>query len=325
MSQKNNFTHSVLTPFYSKKSISNSALKTLVFVLAILFFSSHLMAQSSKTFDGILESEAQNKPELRQLFNRFDVYSINSTELKKYCSANESSTFELNIGSKSLTINLIQNDIRSADYKAILGTDNGNVILPKSDNITYMGYTNDGAEVRMTINDDFIVGYFMYQNEKFYLEPIDRFVPGSKKDLYVFYNVKDVIPNPNATCGVKDMAAQKENIDHQHQKVINDAQNRMMPMGCVTIRLAIAVDNLYYVAYSSNTTTINNKILSVVNNVITDYNTAFNKIINYTVVSSFYSTTTTTAFETAITNSTDGGTILANFNTWAGKIGRAHV
>ena len=319
MSQKNNFTYGGLTPFYSKKCFSNFVPKTLFFVFATLIYSSNLMAQSSKSFEGILEADAQSKSELRELFTHFDVYSLNSSELKKHCSASETSVFDLKIGDKSLTINLIQNDIRSANYKQILGTDNGNVILPKGEITTYMGYTNDGAEVRMTINDGFIVGYFMYKNERFYLEPINRFVPGSKKDLYVWYNLKDVIPNPNATCGVKDMERQKENIDHDHEKEISEARNLLVPSGCVTIRLAIAVDNSYYVAYSSNTTAINNQTLSVTNNVISDYNTVFNKIINYTIVASFYSTTSTSAFETAITNSTDGSIILANFSTWAGS------
>ncbi len=302
-------------------------MKSNLFSLILLVSSQFsLFAQQSATFIGRNTTEYNNQPVLSELFHKFKIFHLESSKLKQFCSASEFSKFELDLeNEKIFNLNLIQNDIRSADYKLIVGTDKGDVILPKGENITYMGYTEDAAEVRMTINDGFVVGYFKYQNEAYYLEPLARFVPSAAPDRFVFYNVKDVIPNPNLKCGVTDMQKQQRQTDAQTQATVGE-RSVIVPEGCVNVNLAIASLFDMYTTYGNSTVNVTNQTISVLNNVITDYDNDFDKVVNYTISANYVSTSATSALDNAITNTTNGNLMLCNFTVWGsgGNFGVSH-
>ena len=213
----------------------------------------------------------------------------------------------------------MQNDVRSDDYRLVIGTDKGDVVQSKTENITYMGFTDDAAQLRMTINDKFIVGYFIYKNERYYLEPLNGFIPDSPNDLFVFYRSQDVIPNPNVKCGLTD-------VDNKTIELNNDNKSKFRDLltqtGCLNIRTAIASDyDLYANKYGSNISAVMNQQISVLNNVNADYASAFNKVITFSIVVNYVSTSPSSSLETTLTATTSSGTLLTNFNTWASNGG----
>jgi PKD repeat protein len=292
-------------------------------ILCLFIISHTVIAQAfaqSKLFIGQQTVAYAKDSVLQKMFTDFSVFYINSKGLKAHCLSNVSSKVHLELGSiKTFDLNLRQNDIRSADYRLVVATEKGNVELPKGENITYMGHTDDGAKVRMTINDHFIVGYFMYQNEKYFLEPLNGLIPNAAQDLYILYNSKQVIPNPNLTCGLTELVDKTTELDRNRNTTL---QNRsILTSGCINIRLAVASDyDLYANRFGSSVTNTTNHTISVTNNVITDFDSDFDKAINFSIVTNFISTTASNAFESALTTSTLSLDLLNGFSTWASDV-----
>jgi hypothetical protein len=296
-----------MTPLFFKKSW-------------MLFFSvCCVVAQGfaqNANFIGTQTEVYAKQPTLTKMFADFYVFSLNSRALKAKCSANEQVSFNLVLGNvRTLPIHLLQNDIRSADYRLMSGTDKGAVELPKGANTTYMGYTDDGAKVRMTINDDFIMGYYKYGRESFFIEPLNGLIAGVPNDLYIVYRSKDVIPNPNLKCGLTET---EDKTIELNRGGANHATSRALPTGCMNVRLAIATDyDAYANKFGGSTTNVTNHTIGVTNNVITDYDSDFDKMINFNIVTNYVSTTAVNAFETALTAGLDGDILLQNFSKWA--------
>ncbi len=303
--------------------------KNLLCAVITIFYCVAILAQTTPTssstgtnnFIGIQHDEYADQKDLKKIFTNFKVFEINSKALKKYADATLYSKFDLILGNtKKFAVNLIQNDIRSPDYRLIIGTDKGDVLAAKTENITYMGYTDDAAQVRMTINDKFIVGYFIYQNESYYLEPLNGLISGTPNDLFVFYRSTDVIPNPNIKCGLTQVEDKTTDLSNNTNK--SSFRELLVQTGCLNIRLAIASDfDLYANKFGSSSTAVTNQSIAILNNVISDYASAFNKAITFTIVTNYVSTSAATSLETALTDTTASITLLSHFTTWASNGG----
>lgn len=294
-----------------------------ILFLIVSLFVVKLFAQAA--FRGTPTKNYNDNLLLHAMLTEYAVFNINSTALKQYVRSNEFTKFSLNlVNTKNWDINLFANDIRSEQYKLIIGDAEGDHILPKGENITYKGYTNDNQEVRMTINDNFIVAYVFGDKEAYYIEPLQRFIAEAPNDTYIFYNVAHIIPDANMKCGVVETIERQKQVQAQIQAQANERS--IVPQGCVNVNLAIASLYDMYTAFSSNTTNVTNQTIAVTNNVITDYDNDFSKVINYTIVANYVSTSASSALDAAITSSDNGNMMLCNFSNWAstGGFGVAH-
>ncbi len=284
--------------------------------LACFFLSFPAFTQTNN-FIGLSHDEYSNDKSLRKTFSDFKVFEINSKALKKLVSVTEYLKFNLVLGdTKTFAINLTQNDIRSADYRFVFGTEKGNIVQPKPENITYLGFTDDAAQVRMTINDKFIVGYFVYKNEQYYLEPLKGLIADTPNDLFIFYRSKDILPNPNIKCGLTEVDEKTIESGKNNQK--STFRELLTQTGCLNIRLAIAFDfDLYANRYSSDATAVMNQAIAVTNNMALDYANDFNRPIIYTIVTIYVSTSAGTSLETALGTTTNSNDLLSKFRFWA--------
>jgi Metallo-peptidase family M12/Secretion system C-terminal sorting domain/GEVED domain len=298
--------------------------KTLLLLFLPLFCITSLFSQSGNPiFEGQKFQSTKHDQKMSVYFDKYDLFDLNINEIKSFCSAKDYSDFTLKFDNQRfINVHLFKKEIRTDDYVTRVATKNGIVTMPKGDCITYQGFTDDGAKVAFTINDDFIVGYFKYSDKAYFLEQIEKFDATAAKSTVVFYDTNDIIPDENAVCAGALLEKKKHEHEHLDERVEAKARGgNMPPVGCVQIRLAIAADFSYYTLYGSNTVNVTNQTVTVNNNVNTDYDDDFNKLISYLISETYISTTSTSAFETAITATTDASVMLGNFRTWGNTAG----
>lgn len=290
-------------------------MRKIILILCTLFVHSLIFSQSTKVFTAkeiTNQTSKIDRSEISKTFYRYQIFNINSGELAKYARSASNVAFALRLeNTRNFNIDLMENDVRSSDYQLIIdGVANKNIHQTRK-NITYRG-TLDGGKIAMTIDDGFVSAYIKAKDKTYYIEPLNRFDKNADKDLYIYYEEKDVKPT-GAKCGVTDTHEQAkflmESSTHHEAKQTPER-------GCTEVRVALAAAYDMVTAYGS-VSNVETRILSIINNVNTDYDDVFNKVIKFTVVSSNISNSSTTTLETALGTNTAAGAILNSFTNWA--------
>lgn len=91
--------------------------------------------------------------------------------------------------------------------------------------------------------------YVKSAGNEFYIEPLNKFVKFASADVYVYYQVEDIINEDELSCRVED-----KNIHDLHHE-----RNQLMQPndGCKTVELNFCVDYSLYAIYNSINATIN--------------------------------------------------------------------
>jgi len=206
-------------------------------------------------------------------------------------------------------LELFEHDVRSSNFVTSVLTANGQIILPREDNITFRGYSQDGGDVRLTVKDDFINGYVVVGGERYFIEQAKRFTENTNNNDYIVYAASDVQPDANAKCGVTDAEDKLRTLSPQGPN-----GNAPSAGDCFTVELAIASDFSMYTKYGT-VGGVTTQALSVMNNVNGDWALANGLVdgVEFEIVEQLVSTCATCD---PWSSTTDSGILLGEFNSW---------
>jgi PKD repeat protein len=284
-------------------------------VLVLLLLGQSLWAQQP-VFTGTNLNKTTKATSLDEMFKAYQLYEIDTKALNDFVKADEKDKdFQLQLGTAyDWDIHLYPYDIRTPEYQLRVSTENGIIALPKGKSKTFRGYFQDGSgEVRLTIDEGFINGFFHKEGATIFIESANRFEPGLGNDVFVVYDEKDVIPSENNECAVLEAEGfGKKNIpdDHDHEKVVGE---------CYTVEIALASDFSMFNQFGTVAGT-ESATLAVLNNVQTNYDDDFDDEVQFFVSSQFVSSCF--SCDPAVwSNSTDPFVLLPNFRTWGNSGG----
>jgi hypothetical protein len=231
--------------------------------LSILFsltfiFSGSVFAQSNAL-----------KNDLRKHFSKVDVIRFNESEALRPGETRNALT--ISTSEKTFQINLTPRDLRSPRYRAENATSNGTQALEFEAVKTYKGKVSgdENSQVRLTIEDAKIEGFFIAGSERYYIEPARRFSPLADAGDLVVYRPEDALNTETYNCR-SDLAESIE--DGKRFVTINSLESGR---NLQVIELATEADFEYVTAVGS-AGAANNKILSILNMVEGVYETELN-------------------------------------------------
>jgi hypothetical protein len=220
-------------------------------------FHRHSSAASSLTMQQELQRRFR-KHEIAQL--EPETVARNVRQTGKVSIVTPSRTFELD---------LVQNDLRAANYRAVEATEGGFAReLPTMPVRTYKGtvFGEPRAEVRFTIDDESIEGLIITPAEWYFVEEARKYSASASATDYLVYRASDVIPDTSFACAV----TLKEQIDLRIERLPGITPELVSPMRVV--ELATEADHEYVTALGDSAGA-NNEILSILNQVDGIYKT----------------------------------------------------
>jgi hypothetical protein len=170
------------------------------------------------------------------------------------------------------------------------------------------GYTEQGGRVSLTINHNFIQGFIRTAMFTFYIEPVYHFDKYADRNLFVFYNTKDIKPGKEMNCGVTDEHRIPDDRNMNPQE--RDRNHRTGE--CFEVEYAIASDWLMFDHYGS-VSAVENHNIAVTNDMQTNYTDDFADEVQFVIVEQFI---VNTAGGDPWTNSTSASALLNSFTNW---------
>ena len=294
-----------------------------VFIALFLFISKFTWSQTvSMSLDGLPVKSSLTKSNIdpiydlyqldikRSLFNKSIEKSINPYAIQ----------LTLKLGNKKWNIDLFETELIS-DY-AYRQMQNKGIIPP----LTYEGFTHKGDEVRLSVNDAFLYGFIVDENETYYIEPGSYFLANATEGEFAIYKASDALTisksmgMDNMACGSAHFQQQNEKNSIKQQVKDIDQKSGIQKMACREVNMAIASDHTMFNRYGG-LQGVNNHNIGVMNNVQGDYDGvgsgAFD--VGFRIVAE-YSTSDPTQ-NPYNTTGTDAGTMLGEFNSWANSGG----
>lgn len=251
------------------------------------------------------------------LFLPYLTHSQNIITGEKFVSNSEYPNLEANIEHYNLyEIRIRKNQLdfsdSNNDLKLVLGNHtydmnvyDGNIAISfEGEDLPFVlgGSLNTGGVVTLTINEDFIYGFFRQGNNDLFIEPLTYFDRGAPEDIYVVYYASDVVETDEHTC--KEL----------HNKNIGSSINYKMPTTeCKIIELAIANTYDMYTTYNNSVTDVQNHNLAVLSNVQTNYRSEFDANLEFEVVAHFVPSS---AGADPFPGTTNACTLLSDLNSW---------
>ncbi|HRD82825.1 MAG TPA: PKD domain-containing protein, partial [Saprospiraceae bacterium] len=207
--------------------------------------------------------------------------------------------------SGEVTFQLFADDIRASGYRSAELSAGGVRELPAGPNITYGGQVAGGGNMRLTLHDDFIFGYWEKDGQIWFVQPLRHFVPSAPEHHFVIYKTSDVKPVPNAHCGWTHA--------EQHRKQhAEDVQHAKMAGECYQVEIAIASDFLMF-QFFGTVGAVQDFTIGVLNTVQTNYDNDFADEIRFLIVANMVSSCATCDPWTASTVSNE---LLVSFRAW---------
>jgi len=281
------------------------------FLLFLLLFIS-ASAQETIRFRTV-RAAAEDDLTYHQQFRSYTLATLNTENIATLLrSQNYFSRLSLDVNDLEFNFSLIAHDVRDANYKLQVLTENGLVEYPRSPNKTYFGFTQQGHfDVRVTADEDFFQALIVQANDVLYIEPARDIVASAPKNQFVIYwesdNLKQFELN---NCGAKSIPpSQVGPSEESNSSLIPDDRNR----SCKVVQIALADDHLMFNKYGS-VAAVEDHNTAVINNVLTNYDFEFNDDIQFTIMTIFVATT---AGNDPFTTSTDPGNLLDSFTGWA--------
>jgi len=267
----------------------------LVVLLLLFFFSFSLTAQLSIT-GSLVETQEGEYPTLEDNISEFEIYRIQNLDRPSVEAQGSSFITDLTLGNRSYKLSL---------YKDNLKTSFENPNKP----FCLGGSLNTGGIVSLTINDNFIFGFFKYGSVKYYIEPLKNIEKEADDQLFVFYNVQDVIETGEHVCGITEVEMRTIKVPEQNMK--------MPTTMCKVVEYAIANDFEMFTTFG-NTTSVINFNLGVLNDVQTNYRSEFDANLEYDVVTNYVASSQAgNPYDNPFTGSTNASFLLGEFRDWA--------
>ncbi len=170
-----------------------SLLKFASLLICFTFLVPNISAQTDKLRDDLSKS-----------LKKFDLINID-TSLKyddNAVDAGKAKKLSVQAAGKNYLLNLHPRDLRSARYRAEETNAVGNFPIQVEDVNTFAGEIvgEKGSQIRLTIENGEIEGYFLSNDGKFYIEPARRFSKSADKNQSVIYRREDLLEDKTYFC-----------------------------------------------------------------------------------------------------------------------------
>jgi hypothetical protein len=206
------------------------------------------------------------KNDLGKSFKNADVVRINVRHAKA------GQKLSIAAANKNFELSLTPRDLRSPRYFAEETTSVGTRRLEKTPATTYKGrITGDAeSEVRLTIDDSGIEGFFGSKQERYFIEPAGKYSASATADEFVVYQESDVLRDKSINCP-QDLTREIEG-----GKSLVQTEGVENLTGLKTIEIATEADFDFVGTTNNDANAANAKILSILNMVEGIYESELN-------------------------------------------------
>ena len=228
-----------------------------------MFFTASAFSQSSDLHD-----------DLKRSFIKFDLVRLDNQTARRVESRQP---MIISTSKRNYELNLTPRDLRAESYRAEDTSANGIRSIEKSKVTTFRGKIagESASEVRLTIDEGKIEGYFFTAGEKFYIEPARKFSSKAGAEDFVVFEEKDLLKTDGFLCH-SDIG---EKIERGKEMIA--ARDFATDQSLKTMELATEAD-FEYVNLLGGTTAANNEILSILNMAEGVFQTELNLTISVT-------------------------------------------
>lgn len=198
------------------------------------------------------------KNDLKSSFKKFDLIRINTENALRQ--AESQKQIYIQTGNKNFQLNLIPRDLRSPQYRAEDTTVNGTRTLEKDAVTTFKGTVGgeSNSEVRLTIDETKIEGYFVSEGNKYFIEPARRHSESAAKNDFIVYREGDLLAWHGFNCE-SDIG---EKLERGKNFVLSNGIENLQ--GMRVLELATEADFLF-VSATGGANATNNEILGTLN------------------------------------------------------------
>ncbi len=184
-----------------KNTTLSSSFYKFFFLVFLVLSAKSLVAQKLSLQGAEIPSFNQ---ELSNQFSEYQTFQINTQALAAENRKADDFQLYLQLGDKyDWNINLTTSQIITPNYREILGTENGPIVLPARKNIAYTGYLpGTELESRLTLDENWIMGFITLPNgEKIYIESLANLQTNAPSNQYIVYPGHAVLNNNPGGCG----------------------------------------------------------------------------------------------------------------------------
>ncbi len=269
-------------------------------------------AQSGR-FEGRLAKTAPSAV-LNTKFTTYRVFELDVPELNAYVkNGGEELGVTLVLGEgESWRWSLKAHDMRSANYRLRMDTEQGVIDVPRTENKTYRGQVagEGGGRVRMVIDTEYLLGLWEHNGETYYIEPLWHLIAGAAANQYLVYRESDAIYPEAPFCGWSEEWQNLMGHDETVRQVTPDNQEKVGQ--CYKVEVALAADFSMF-QFTGSVVNCENFMLGILNLVQTNYDDEFADDIDFDVIDYFVSSCSTCD---PWTSSTNASNLLTSFRNW---------
>jgi len=290
--------------------------KSLCLLLVLLLVTSfafaqkiHLTGAQIPSFDASLSNQ----------FSEYQVFQINTRVLESDLQQEDNFQLDLQLGGQNqFKINLTPSQIISPNYREIIGSENGPVVLPKRKNIAFTGYIQGTEfESKLTLDNGWVMGFITLPNgEKLYIEPLGNLQSRTTSDQYIVYSGNAVLNNSNGSCGALEASSRAPIHENQFNDPTKDPI-QLTNTNCKEVDFSVASSFDMINGFHNSPQLVMNHIISITNMMQTYFEfSSIEYLLNDNYVSE---SETADPFDGAIGPSTDD--LLPGFQSWAQNSG----
>lgn len=199
-----------------------------------------------------------SQSDLTRFFEKFNLVRLSYQET--WQKAETGIPLVISFDKKEFELNLTRRNLLSSRYRAEDAATEENRSDEKSEAMTFKGKVSGqtDSEVRLTIDEAKIEGFFEADGERFFVEAVRNYLPGADADEVVIYRKKDLLRNDGFVCH-SELA---EKIEQGKETVNLDSPETIQSLR--VIELATEAD-FQFVTALGGATQANNEILSILN------------------------------------------------------------
>lgn len=204
----------------------------------------------------VFAQDAKLREDLSRSFTQFDLTRPDASR-----SDGKIDSVRIRAAGRDLDLIVWENDMYSPNYRAENTTSIGRVGLDKPQINTFQGKIRGevGSEVRLTIEDGKIEGFFDLGLQRYFIEPAGRYSASASSEQLVIYQEKDVLADTSFYCA----ADMPEKIRLGKSILAKDNAESMM---LASKNLEVATDaDLQYVLLLGGPAQANSNITSILN------------------------------------------------------------
>jgi len=252
-----------------------------------------------------------DKEILDRHISKYTAFTLDKKELITDLYRNGKIQFLLKIDEElEWSLKLELNDMRAYGYKQVYFTDDGEFEFNEPFVVnTFKGETFNGQVARFTIDDNNFFGVIFGDNYHYVIRPANDYTKNQTDKSFIAYRSSDIIPDDSISDYINDALEVSEGLEFKKDNSNKTKDGLMSSSSCkYYLKIATDADYQYYQAKSSNVSTVNNSIISILNIVEGVYESTFN--IKFLVTAQYVCNTNT------IYTSTDGKVLLEQFQDY---------